>query len=174
LGILCYLYKMNIWRVLTWINILSYIHAYKMSHTIITKLKSKDNIKQVLLSEEFYMTYFQKVDAENISFLSEPNRHIISYDARPNLPFIPESFPKIRVDQIWNHHTNGNVSGEIKTKYICCNLWVDCFCQNHKCGMNIDAEITYKKYALIPNKSLDKMVREFCDIFMEFCDEICL
>ena len=57
---------------------------------------------------------------------------------------------------------------------MCCDVIlspVTGLLDNSLYGLNVEGKILHKRYNVIPNKILDCILREFCDIFLKFSNE---
>ena len=164
------------------VTCLTFVKAYKTNILVMTKSTTQQGIHEMLMSPEFYTRYLDQIGAEDIIAdppLSKDKIHEIefaqkiSYRYRPNTPFVPRKYPKILVDHNWSEH-DGKFYGFISTKYMSCDVTLSpltSVLKDNVYGLNVEGKIMYKKYSIIPNKILDSILREFCDIFLKFSNE---
>ena len=159
--------------------IISCASAYRTNMFIMTKTKSKQNIRDALMSHEFYAEYLKKIGAENIisdpplidyntNTLEFPQR--FSYNYNPITPFTSNKNTNIHVTHVWSEY-DGKFYGVINTKFMNCDITlspVTSEFDNEMNGLAIEGCIIHKKYYIIPNKILDYILKEFCDIFLNF------
>ena len=140
---------------------------YRTSYYVHINVNSKEKIDKFFSDYFFYDKYFEKVGAENIVFekLNDENNMSFSYDAKPNIPYLPSNIPKINIHQYW-YKDEQYYYGEIRTKYIDFNIIVEAMYlleTNNHC-LYFEAELIKKKKKYLPNICLDILLKDFCDI----------
>jgi hypothetical protein len=154
----------------------SYINPYQTSKYIVTPFTSRSEIEGFMCSSNFYNKYLKLVNAENIEieYPSYDNYDIIripqklSYYSKPNLPYLSNFFPKIKIEQYW-YKNNNDYFGDIKTKYIEFRLIVKPIKEydQYNYTLQIEGTILKKNKKIIPNKCLDYILKDFCEIFIK-------
>ena len=160
----------------------NHINSYQTSQSIITRFTSKTEIDNFFCGSKFYDEYFKSVDAENIiieSPLYENSYDIttipknFSYYSKPNIPYMPKFLPKIKIDHNW-YKNDDEYFGDIKTKYIDFELIIkptkDHDSYNYT--LQIDASIIKKRKKVIPNKCLDYILKDFCQVFIQISNTL--
>jgi hypothetical protein len=149
------------------------VNSYTYYRIINTSFKTNNDITKFLINPDFYNRYLDIIEAEKILFTPSINNctminlpQTITYYSRPNMKFIPNYFPKIKIVQQWNKIDN-TYYGKVKTKYMDVKLLLEpLFYDNFNFyKLKLEAEIIRKESILIPNSCLNDIIEEFCDIF---------
>ena len=169
---------MNIKYIFTFLFInIHDICGYRTSHSFQTRFTSKNDIDNFICSSKFYDEYFKLVDAVDIDMedplynnyydmITVPHR--LTYYSKPNIPYLPKFFPRIKIEQYWCKD-EFDYFGHIKTKYIEFGLVVEPIQNNESQFYSLYIEGTiFKKYKkIIPNKCLDYLLKDFGENFNE-------
>lgn len=152
------------------------VHAYRTSYSFMTRFKTKTEIDKFISSPKFYDEYFKLINAEKVTMgdalndihydMTEmPQR--FTYYAKPRLSFLPECFPKIKIEQFWCKD-DYDYFGHIKTKYMEFGLIVEPIkhYDTEYYGFYIEATLFKKYKKIVPNKCLDYVLKDFCQNFV--------
>ena len=94
----------------------------------------------------------------------------ITYYSIPKITILKISLPRVKVEQIWKKNDD-LFTGFIKTKYMSFNLSVKPVLIKEHYHLILNGKIDDKKF-LVPEKYLDKVLEEFCDIFLLVSENI--
>ena len=154
------------------------ISSYETIYSIKTKFKNKLEVTKFFTKPKFYYKYLDVVDAKDINFEPEifsmdddvifPQK--ITYYSIPKITILKISLPRVKVEQIWKKNDD-LFTGFIKTKYMSFNLSVKPVLIKEHYHLILNGKIDDKKF-LVPEKYLDKVLEEFCDIFLLVSENI--
>ena len=142
---------------------------YFYNRSIKTPFSNTDELINFFETPSFFNKYLNIIKAENLTYCPEVI-HEFSYPQTINYKFIPDipSIPsflirKIKIKHEWNK-SDEILYGIITSDYATFNVSLYPSVNNDEIFFNLNGTII-KKLIFVPNKIIDLLMTQFCDIF---------